>query len=121
MDLSDKITDKKKQFLVDLFSEVFYSCDLMIRGVQTCDTFSDFKELMRNNAEEVAVKLGFDTEFSQEIEDLEDEVEDLEHRIHIYERDKEISNVSLIDDWKFEIFRKYFDDFTPLQLEKRLS
>lgn len=102
----------------------FNVCDNFLNELKNCTTNKELKKLFIKYNDEVYDYLGGEPDLQDEIDDLEDEVSDLKSEIYVLEHElndyKSIFGDTLNDEYKRDIIIKYYDKYTPWELEELL-
>lgn len=119
-----KLTENFKHELVCFLENTMHSCSLFIDEVKACDTYEDLKKCFNSNADEIADNLGHtceececdDNDDSWTISNMKEKIEELEQENNDLLK-QYIPALTYWDEEKIEIFKQYYDKYTPVELE----
>jgi hypothetical protein len=117
--LREPISDDFKFRLSEFLVNTFNACDGFKSDILGCKTNLDLQRVIHSYGEDIAEKLGFDTD-DDEIDSLEKCIRGLESEISDLE-DEVVDTKTLWDKERLDLFKKFKDKYTPWELEKLLE
>lgn len=120
--LKDGVSDEEKQILIKISQGLFGACSFFTDRIERLSNFGELKVLLMQNGDNIAARLGVDTE--EDIKELEDEVERLENKADNLQEslDYELSKIKTLNDQiKYDLFMEYAPLFSPNQFETILT
>lgn len=124
---NNKINKVFKQVFKSFMKNEIGVSEFFIKQIDSCDTYGDFKKCLETNVDIIALRLGYECE---ECENIQDKLDDTEDEVRYLTRENlklddklyvSFTPKTFWDEQKLRVFMDKKDNFTPEDFESLLD